>query len=118
MQPGDVIMLGLFGGGLLSVALAGTFYPPLEQVASLHRLRKQAAPTFALLLLLLGYLIWERQSRIDEICQGLRGAITWSADGPAYDRFSLTFPQTVNLMERLPTLREATRNCDSASNAR
>jgi hypothetical protein len=57
-----------------------------------------------------GYWGWKQSQHLDHICYNLFAAFDDTAKGGGYE-FTLDFETTVNLLERMPTLRSAARRC-------
>jgi hypothetical protein len=108
-RPELALAVLFMGGVLLAIATWGHLYAP---AGGFEVSRRRAGRLFLVLLALLGYLFWERQTALDEACGALSRAFTWTADPPHWDnRMSLNAIQTQNLSQRLPDLKTALRTC-------
>jgi hypothetical protein len=93
----------------ITEALDGALHSVARPVIELLRTTPIALVLFAVVL---GYLAWKPRSDLDYICQNMFVAFA-DLGNPSSGPYQLGFDASVELYERLPSVRNAVRRCDS-----
>jgi hypothetical protein len=113
MNEEQVIFITI-AGIFFAVAAIGAALPPESGTFSLKQARRSVQFFTLISAILLVYVIWERQGKLQDACDSLRVAMDFEGNGTSIPG-QLSFDQSVTLFERIPALREATRVCRAAS---
>jgi hypothetical protein len=107
-----VILAGVVAA-VAALGIFGTLLPGPGEADNFGYLRSRIKWPLLILVLVLGGVIWERQSVIDQTCAAFRDAMDFEGAGQTSST-TLDFEKTVYLFAAHPSLRLATRVCKAS----